>query len=591
MTQDVDGSMWIDLLAHSNDLGGVVHIQNRQIVEEVTGLPDYVVPVVLPDPRGGLWFGLGHGQLAHYRDGKLDIISSFGPPSNSRLLDLTMDPKGRLLGATADGLVGLKDGLTKKLTVQNGLPCNRLYSMIFDDRGSLWLNATCGLLELTSDELQAWWENSDAKVRPRVFDVLDGAQPVLSPFGHTTAKSPDGTLWFANMFALQTVNPTQPNRNIKPPPVHIEELIANRKSYGALNNLRLPPLLRDLEIDYTALSFVSPKKVTFRYRLEGHDTDWQDPGARRQAFYSDLKPGKYTFRVIACNNSGLWNDVGDSLGFYVAPTFYQTLWFRILACGIAAAMLWAFYLFRLEQATAQIQERLGARMEERERIARELHDTLLQGFQGLMLRLQAVMKTLPAEEPAHQMLEKVLDRADEVLLEGRQSVRDLREEGTAGDELSKTLAQCGEELAQGQVCEFSLLVVGVPQTIGPIVFDEAHRIAREALINAFQHSRAQKIEVDLTYTDVGVSLHIRDDGAGIDPQILRTGKAGHWGLSGMRERAQKIGGQLKIWSNPVAGTEVELTIPAKVAYPQEVKQSLWLRIKQAVTRKKYVSAE
>jgi signal transduction histidine kinase len=494
-----------------------------------------------------------------------------------------MDPKGRLLGATADGLVGLNDGVTKKLTVQNGLPCNRLYSMIFDDRGSLWLNAACGLLELPGDELQAWWANSDAKLKLRVFDVLDGAQPVLSPFGHTTAKSPDGTLWFANMFALQTVNPTQPNRNIKPPPVHIEELIANHKSYGMANNLRLPPLLRDLEIDYTALSFVAPKKVTFRYRLEGHDTDWQDPGARRQAFYSDLKPGKYTFRVIACNNSGLWNDVGDSLGFYVAPTFYQTLWFRILACGIAAAMLWAFYLFRLEQATAQIQERLGARMEERERIARELHDTLLQGFQGLMLRFQAVMKTLPVEAPARSMMEQVLDRADEVLLEGRQSVRDLREQGTSEAELSEALRHCGEELAQKHTSVFSLTIVGEPKPLAPVVFNESYRIAREALINAFQHSQARKIEVEVTYLESGISLRVRDDGMGIDATTLSKGRLGHWGLSGMRERAHKIAARVDIWSQVGAGTEIELSIPSEVAYPNKLERPLWQRIKVALT--------
>jgi signal transduction histidine kinase len=290
------------------------------------------------------------------------------------------------------------------------------------------------------------------------------------------------------------------------------------------------------------------------------------------------------FHVIACNEDGLWNEVGATEKFLIEPAFYQTWWFRLMYVLLGISLLWVFYLYRLNRATAQIQERLGARMEERERIARELHDTLLQGFQGLMLRLQAVLKTLPTEEPTHQMIEGVLDRADQVLLEGRQSVRDLREEGTDGNELSHALAHCAEELAEGKTSLFSLSVIGTPQALGPIVFNEVYRIGREALINAFQHSKAAKIELELTYADAQFCLRIRDDGAGIDPDILGAGKPGHWGLSGMRERARKIGAQLNIWSKPGAGTEIELTIPAKVAYPQEGKESLWLHMRRMLRR-------
>jgi len=383
---------------------------------------------------------------------------------------------------------------------------------------------------------------------------------------------------------LQMVDPAHLEYNSMRPPVHIEGIIADRKSYSPREGLRLPPLLRDLEIDYTALSFVTPKKMLFRYKLENHDTEWQEAGTRRQVFYTDLPPGRYRFHVIACNNDGVWNETGDALNFSIAPTFYQTAWFRMVLFVLAAGVLWLFYFFRLQRATEQIQERLGARMEERERIARELHDTLLQGFQGLMLRLQAVLKTVPAEEPTHQMIESVLDRADQVLLEGRQSVRDLREEGAGGNELSGALVRCGEELAEGKASLFSLSVVGPPQALAPIVFNEVYRIGREALINAFQHSHAAKIELELTYSDSQLCLRIRDDGAGIDPDILGAGKPGHWGLSGMRERARKIAAQLNIWSKPGAGTEIELTIPAKVAYPQEGKESFWPRMRRTLRK-------
>lgn len=239
------------------------------------------------------------------------------------------------------------------------------------------------------------------------------------------------------------------------------------------------------------------------------------------------------------------------------------------------------YLLRLKQATDRVQQRLGARLEERERIARDLHDTLLQGFQGLVLRFQAVMKNLPEHEPAHLMMEQVLERADGVLLEGRQRVRDLREEGLTGEELSQALARFGEELSQDHSSRFSLSVLGTPQPLDPVVFNEAARIAREALANAFLHSRASRIEAELTYTRSHVCLRIRDNGTGIDSGVLNDGKAGHWGLSGMRERAHKILAQLKIWSHAGAGTEVELTIPAKIAYPGTRGKSLWSRLRNS----------
>ncbi len=272
----------------------------------------------------------------------------------------------------------------------------------------------------------------------------------------------------------------------------------------------------------------------------------KSPGTRRQAFYNDLGPGRYRFRVIACNNDGLWNEAGAVLDFVIPPAFYQTWWFRVFYGTVAAGALWLLYLYRLKQATAKVHERIEGRLEERERIARELHDTLLQGFQGLMLRFQAVMKMLPEHEPAHQMMEKVLDRADEVFLEGRERVRELRAEGTTSDDLAKKLTLCGEELAQDHASLFTLAVVGAPQVLDPDVCNDAYRIGREALINAFQHSRSTKIEAEITYDRAGVRLTVRDDGSGLDQATLNRGRDGHWGLAGMRERAQKIGAQLNI---------------------------------------------
>ena len=287
--------------------------------------------------------------------------------------------------------------------------------------------------------------------------------------------------------------------------------------------------------------------------------------------------------MIACNSDGIWNETGAELSFFVSPAYYQTWWFMLLSALAAAATLWLLYLLRLNQATAQIQARLGERMDERERIARELHDTLLQGFHGLMLRFQAVMEEIPDTQPARSKMEKVLERADEVLLEGRDRVTKLRVEVKQGQDLSKAIALCGEELAREHSAEFSMAITGGPQPVDSVVLDETYRIGREALVNAFEHSNASRIEGELTHDSARLRLSIRDNGDGIDQEILKSGRAGHWGMSGMRERAESIGGQLNIWSTLGAGTEVELIIPAQVAYQHEAKRPRWKWIKRVVS--------
>jgi signal transduction histidine kinase len=266
------------------------------------------------------------------------------------------------------------------------------------------------------------------------------------------------------------------------------------------------------------------------------------------------------------------------LDFIIAPTFYQTWWFEAL-CGVAAAgFIWLVYFLRMNQVTVQLQLRLGERLEERERIARELHDTLLQGVQGLMLHFDAAMKQLPPLGPARPMMERALQIADQVLLEGRERVRGLRAAPMPLQDLSILLARCGEELAAGSATAFKLAIVGAPRALDPIVLDEMYRIGREALVNAFRHSMASSIEIEITYDRASLQLRIRDDGRGIDQETLESGMPGHWGLSGMRERARKLGGQLGFWSRPGAGTEVDLTIPARLAYARRLLPSRsWFR--------------
>src|SRR3984957_6260188 len=369
------------------------------------------------------------------------------------------------------------------------------------------------------------------------------------------------------------IEPDHLSRNELPPPVHVEGLVADRKNYPLGKDLRLPPLTRDLEIDYTALSFVVPQKVHFQYQLDGWDRDWQDAGPRRQAFYNNLRPGKYRFRVIACNNDGVWNEAGASLELSVLPAFYQTNWFRSMCAVGFLASLWGIYQLRVRQLQRQFNIGLEARVNERTRIARDLHDTLLQSFHGLMFRFQAARNMLPGRpEQAMQALDGAIARTEQAITESRGAIGDLRSEPVAQGDLAEFLTAMGQELtafeeANGNVPVFRVIVEGERRRLSPILQEEVCWIARELLRNAFQHAHAHQIEAEIRYEDHLFRLRVRDDGKGMDPKVLEFGgRAGHWGLPGVRERAQKLGVRLDFWSEAGAGTEVQLTIPAAVAY-------------------------
>ncbi len=338
--------------------------------------------------------------------------------------------------------------------------------------------------------------------------------------------------------------------------------------------MRLPPRIRDLTIRYTALSLVVPDKVHFRFKLEGQDEDWREVVNQRRVEYSNLPPGNYRFHVIACNNSGVWNEEGAFLDFSIAPTYYQTNWFRALCVLTFLTMLWTVYQLRARQLAHQFNMRLEERVSERTRIARDLHDTLLQSFQGLMLRFQTVDEMLPMRPmEAKTAIESALDRADQAIIEGRDTITDMRISSVASHDLSKSMTalmtHLSEEVAAGDgtPVPFRVHVEGVPRTVRPMIQDEIYRVARESLRNAFRHAQARNIETEITYSGSLLRLRFRDDGKGIDPRVLeRGGRSGHWGLPGMHERAKRIGAQLEVWSELAAGTEVELSIPGSIAY-------------------------
>src|SRR5262249_18945626 len=431
-------------------------------------------------------------------------------------------------------LIWWNDNKTATMTTENGLPCNELYAAVRDDAGTLWLYARCGLFSIGASQLTLWHENPSMQVKVETLDVYCGAQPAITPLQPQAARSLDGRLWFANNNVVQTFDPHLWRRNKLPPNVVIEQVTANGVSYPIVHDLKLPSHVRNLEVDYTGLSFVVPQKVRFRYKLEGHDNEWQDSQGRRQAFYTNLGPGSYTFHVIASNNDGVWNEMGAELDFSIAPALDETAWFRALCITAATGLAWGLYSLRLRQTTTRLQQRLGARLEERERIARELHDTFFQGIQGLLLRFHTATSQLRKDEPARHIFEETLKQSDQVMLEGRELVLDLRERVSEPADLPTAFADFGGGMRKADSGEFKVVVNGTIRPLHPVVFEELSKIGKEALGNAFKHSGAHSIEAELNYERGELRIRIRDDGWGIDSIILQQGhRKGHFGLPGM----------------------------------------------------------
>jgi signal transduction histidine kinase len=578
MTEDVDGSIWVVTSNPTGKNRQLLRIQDFRIHEEISSPQLPVTTTLAPDPHGGVWLGLSSGGLARSRNGQTEFFS-FSGLNDGPVNGLLVNSDASILAATPSGIVGWRNGSLQTLTARNGLPCDVIYSLISDREATLWLYAACGAIAIPNAELQRWWKSPDATVKSRLFDMFDGARPMSTPFQPNASRSPDGRLWFANQNVVQMIDPAHLDNNPIRPPVHVEEIIADHMNYAPRNGLRLPALTRDLEIDYTALSFVAPQKVHFRYKLEGHDSEWQDPGTRHQAFYADLRPENYRFRVIACNNDGVWNEEGATLAFSVAAAWYQTWWFRGASLAVFLALLGAVYQLRLRHLAHQFNITLEARVNERSRIARDLHDTLLQSFQALLYRLQSVRRVLPDRpEEAAQRLDSAIDQTAQAITEGRDAVRELRSSSAAANNLAQSIGTLGEDLAaqanNQPAAAFGVQVEGTPRDLPPILRDEVFRIAGEAMRNAFRHAEAKQIEVEIRYDDRQFRMRVRDDGRGIDPKVLsQDGQAGHYGLHGMRERAKLVGGRLDVWSELDSGTEVELSIPGPIAYSRATRRS------------------
>ena len=567
--EDREGTLWIGG-AEGDRPGGLYRFREGKL-DQFPGISG--AQNVTDDRNGGFWVMANQGFF-HMPGGRITPYDQTqGPPR--RAVDLYHDSTGTLWFATNDGeLSRLRDGRLKAIPFQKGQSNGVLLRLLDDGRGSLWISSHQNIFRLSLKELNDFADGRLSSIFPVSYGIAEGMRSSDCNWGNPGIwKTTDGRIWIPTVRGVVAIDPAAGSR--LPPPVVLEEATADKVTLDRDRRTSAPGNNK-FDFRFTALSFSAPEKVRFKYRLEPYDKDWVDAGTQRTAHYMNMAPGEYSFQVIAANSYGIWNEQGANLGFVLRPHFYQTSWFYALCATTFLALLWLGYQFRLQQLQHAFDMRMEERLEERTRIARELHDTLLQSFQGLMFSFQAARNLLPGRtEEAIRTLEGAIRKGDDAVAEGRDAIQNLRL-GSAQGRLEDLLTAAGQELRDAEdgsrdrnshPAVFQVIVEGQPQTLSPLLQDEIYRIAREVLRNAFRHACASRIEVALHYDPNLFRLRIRDDGKGIDAAVLHEGaRTGHWGLPGMRERAKRIGARLVFWSESGAGTEVELTVPASVAY-------------------------
>ena len=523
--------------------------------------------VLIADPNGSMWVRYSGGSLFRVSGNKIEDFSNRGLNIGDITL-ITPGSHGLIVGGESG--IAIFDGQKFHHLRASSIPALSVVTGIAETKdGGTWIFTQAGILRVATKTFEYAIRHSEpGAFHYELIDSRDGlpGAPYGAIYGSTAATGTDGRVWFTTGNGLAWIDPNNLYHNPLPPPVVIRTLTANDNTYESPNALSLVAGTSKTEIEYTALSLSIPDRLRFRYKLDGVDDDWVDAGNRRQAFYTGLTPGQYRFHVLAANNDGVWNNQGATLTFSIPPTFLQSRLFQALCVGAVLVLLWIAYQARLKQISARLKSQLEARLSERERIARELHDTLLQGFQGLMLRFQSVADTIPADQPARNLIEQVMIRADEVLAEGRDRVRDLRS-GEASDDLPQALREVAKNAASGDSVNFQVIIEGTPCTLHPVVCDELIRLSSEAVLNAFRHARAKNIEVNITHHRKRLQMSIRDDGIGMDQKVIELGgRSGHFGLAGMRERAKRIKAEFTLSSRVRSGTEIEISVPAALAY-------------------------
>lgn len=599
-----DGSVW----AGTPD--GLNHIAGTKVeaYTSADGLPDDFIRSLLLDSDGSLWIGTRRG-LAHWQDKtfttytqadglKSNLIGALVQP-HSVNASRGISPSDLWIG-TLDGLARLHDGKITTYTTKDGLSGNVITSLLEDsqntlwigtkgnglshstadgfvsvhlhdlpravdsiledDHDNLWLSSTHGITRVARSALIACGSSADCSAHPESYGRSDGMPTEeASATGHPAAwRDAQGLLWFATRKGVAITDPNHQAEAHVLPPVVIERFtVDDAKPAPSGEELSLAPGHTRFAFEYAGLSYTAPSKVRYRYILEGFDKQWTDAGSRRIAYYTNLPPRHYRFRVQAANGTGPWNEAGAELAFYVRPPFYRKAWFLLLALALIAAIVVLLYRLRVRRLRSQF----DAVLAERNRMAREIHDTLAQSFVGVSVQLELTAQLLAQSQipAAHQQIDRTRTYVREGLAEARRSIWDLRAI-TATDTLPTRLTRLVEQTHSEQI-HTDLTIGGTYHALAPALESEVLRIAQEALTNVTRHSLATRVSVDLRYHSKQLTLIVADNGRGFETSGDALPAKGHFGLQGMRERAAQIGAQLTVESSPEQGTRITLDTP------------------------------
>jgi signal transduction histidine kinase/ligand-binding sensor domain-containing protein len=566
MTTDAEGTLWAAVRSH-----GLYRLRPDgvwQHMADATGLADQTPGVVVHSPQQGLWLGYSQSRVLQFQHGQWRWYGA----ADGLALGMTqaIHLKGPHVWVGGESGVALgHNGRFIAVGGADGVSFEGVSGIVELDNGDVWLNAVNGLFHIEAAEVARLKATRGYRVRYERLDNLDGLvgnAPARVPVPSMIQAS-NGQLWLATTTGAFRLDPSQRPTSAPAAPVQIRALGQPGQLKPAQDGQRLAENTTALQIDYTALALAMPERVAFRYRLDGVDQEWQQAGARRTAYYNNLGPGAYRFSVQATNYQGVWGDQATTLRFSIAPTVTQSWWFKALCALLLLAACWMLYRWRLRTFAGQVAARLQERTRERERIARELHDTLLQSVQGMILHVHAAVLGLPSREPARLMIEQALQQADDVLLEGRDRVRDLRASEPDQQDLALAIDSAGRRLRMPDAASLRVEVEGQPRMLHPLVYEEVLAIATEAVANAYRHAEAKAITVQLRYSAHEFRLAVHDDGIGVPADVMHAGgRSDHWGVCGMRERAQRINARLKLHSTAGAGTEWRLALPALLAY-------------------------
>ena len=566
VAEDATGDIWLSIakVGVFRRSGGTWQLNGG-----LTDLPSGPSIRVISDDRGRIWLGYPNDRIATIDHNQVTL---YGPNEGLAIGNvLSLFVRGAHVWAAGDKGIAYLASNNKFVAfhAEGGNSLRGISGIVETAGGDLWLNGPDGVYRIAANQIEALLRSPGYQPHYELFTQDDGinGQPQSIRPGPSMVEGADGRIWVATKQNLSWIDPSHIRYNKVSPTIIISGFTANRKSWPLSSVPALPPLTGNLRIDYTTPALSMPERAHFRYRLQEVDDDWQEAGARRQAFYTRLPPGTYHFQVLAINEDGVASVAPASFIFKVDPTFYQTLWFKSLLVGLAALGAWWLYALRVSFIARRYRLLLHERSAERERIARDLHDTLLQGMQGILLQVELWTHATTLSDTQRDSALKIEDKMRSMLIEGRDTIGALRQSHDHQADLIAGLLVVGNEAAAQSDTRFSLRLLGEPRELLHDACEEVLAITREALLNAFRHAKAEAVWVTVDYAYQALTISVCDNGIGVSERCIEERqKEGHWGIAGMRERAAKLGGELTVTSSHGKGTAVELEVPRRRAY-------------------------